>query len=98
MTRKERCALLCALVDADDRDDTRALARLGWVLFDLLCRTQQAQSDAADMLEELRNVAQAVVAGSGSQASVGRVREVLAMHDWLRHPAPAPPRLLAQRG
>jgi len=90
MTREQRCALLCMLVDADDRNDALALARLGWTLFDLLCRAQEAKSEAVDMLEELTAVARAVVVGDGSQASVGRVRDVLAVHGWLRQPVPTP--------
>jgi hypothetical protein len=91
MTREQRCALLCALVEADDRGDALALARLGWVFFDLLCRAQQAKSEAVDMLEELTAAARAVVAGDGSQATVGRVRDVLAGHGWLRQPAMCQP-------
>jgi hypothetical protein len=45
MTWEQRCALLCALVDADDREDAAALARVGWILFDLLCQAQQAKSE-----------------------------------------------------
>jgi len=90
MTREQRCALLCALVDADDRNDALALARLGWILFDMLCRAQQAKSDATDMLDELTAAARAVVAGDGSPASVGQVRDVLARHGWLRQPVPVP--------
>lgn len=45
MAREQRCALLCALVDADDREDAAALARVGWILFDLLCQVQQAKSE-----------------------------------------------------
>lgn len=88
MTRKERCALLCALVDADDRNDVPALARLGWILFDLLCQAQQAQCEAVETLEELRTAARAVVMSDGNQASVQQVRDVLAQHGWLRQPAP----------
>lgn len=83
MTRKERCALLCALVAADDLDDAPALARLGWTLFDLLCRAQQAQCDAVETLGELRTAARAVVIGDGSHDSVRQVRDVLFQHGWL---------------
>jgi hypothetical protein len=86
MTRGQRCALMGALLDADDRHDAVALAQLGWVFFDLLCRAQQAKSDAVDMLDELTAAARAVVAGGGSQAAVGQVRDVLATHGWLRQP------------
>lgn len=90
MTREQRCALLCALVDADDRNDALALARLGWILFDLLCRAQQAKSEADEMLEALTASARAVVASDGSQASVRLVRDALATHGWPRPSAPAP--------
>jgi hypothetical protein len=98
MTHEERCRLLCALVDADDHNDALALARLGWILFDLLCRAQQARSEAVDMLDELRVAARAMVSGDSGQASADQVRDVLARHGWLHEPAQVPARVLAGSG
>jgi hypothetical protein len=96
MTQKKRCALLCALVDADARDDAAALGRLGWVLFDLLCQAEQARSEAVEMLDELTAAARVVVAGDGA-ASIRQVRDVLANQLALRQQAQTP-RVPAGRG
>jgi hypothetical protein len=97
MTQKKRCALLCALVDADARDDAAALGRLGWVLFDLLCQAEQARSEAVEMLDELTAVARVIVAGDGGAASIRQVRDVLANQVALRQQAQTP-RVPAGRG
>lgn len=92
---KDLCGLYSALVDADDQEDTQALARLGWVLFTMVSEVQEAHHEAVRVLTELRTAACAVVAGESSPASLGLLREVLAKHGWLPPPDATPLQVLA---
>jgi hypothetical protein len=56
------------LIEADDRSDATKLARLGWILFAIASKAQQAQREAVVLLMELRAAAGAVSAGEGSRA------------------------------
>lgn len=82
-TPAELSGLYQALMDADDRGDPEALARLGWVLFTMASMSQQAHHDAAGLLGELRTAARAAIAGDGSPASLAPLRHVLASRGWL---------------
>jgi hypothetical protein len=88
-------ALYPALVDADDRGDAQALARLGWVLYATASAAQQAHGEAIGLLEELRIAARVVVAGDGSPASFALLRHVLATHGWLPPRGATPLQVLA---
>ena len=92
---KDLCGLYSALVDADDQGDTQALARLGWALFTKAGMAHEAHHDAVGLLTELRSVAGAVVAGKGSPASLGLLRDVLAKRGWLPPPNATPLQVLA---
>jgi hypothetical protein len=83
------------LIDADDRNDAPALARVGWVLFTAAACAQQALREVAGLLGELRSAARAAVAGDGSAASLALVRHVLATHGWLPPPDATPLQVLA---
>jgi hypothetical protein len=83
------------LIEADDRGDAVALARLGWVLFAMADTTQQAHREAVDLLAELRAGARAAAAGDGSPASLALLRHVLAKHGWLPPPDKTPLQVLA---
>jgi hypothetical protein len=82
-TQEELSELYRALLDADNRGDTVALARLGWELFTMTSAAQQAHHDAVGLLGELRTAARAAMAGAGSTASLAPLRSVLARHGWL---------------
>lgn len=92
---KDLCGLYSALVDADDQENTQALARLGWVLFTMVSTAQEAHHEAVDLLTELRAAACSVVAGEGSPASLGLLRYVLAKRGWLPPPNTTPLQVLA---
>jgi hypothetical protein len=66
-TPDDLSALYRTLVDADDRQDALALARLGWVLFTVASTAQQAHRKTAGLLAELQAAASAAYAGAGSQ-------------------------------
>lgn len=72
-----------ALLDADDRGDAQALARIGWTLFGTASATQQAYHETAGLLEELRLAARVATAGAGSPASLALLRKVLCRHGWM---------------
>ena len=82
-TSEELSELYQALMDADDRGDPEALARLGWVLFSVASVAQQAHGEATGLLGELRTAARAVIAGQGSPASLALLHHVLARRGWL---------------
>jgi hypothetical protein len=92
---KDLCGLYSTLVDADEQGNTQALARLGWVLFTMVSTAQEARYDAVGLLTELQAAACAVVAGQGSPASLGLLRNVLAKHGWLPAPDATPLQVLA---
>jgi hypothetical protein len=85
-----------ALMDADDRGDAAALARLGWTLFAMASADQRAYHEAVDLLNELRTAARAATAGAGSPASLALLRRVLARHGWLPPPGATPLQMLAE--
>jgi hypothetical protein len=82
-TPEELSELYQSLMDADDRGDPEALARLGWNLFTMANAAQQARRESADLLGELRTAARAAIAGEGSPASLAPLRDVLARRGWL---------------
>jgi hypothetical protein len=84
-----------ALVDADDLNDTVALACIGWQFYSMACAAHQARSEAAGLLGELCAAARAAVAGHGSPASLALLREVLARHGWLPEPGATPLQMIA---
>jgi len=86
-----------ALIEADDRGDAAALARVGWILFAIASKAQHAQREALILLMELRAAASAVSAGNGSHASLALLRHVLATHGWLPPPNATPLQVLAGR-
>jgi hypothetical protein len=88
-------ALYRALIDADDRSDPAALARVGWHLFSMTCAAQQAHSEAHGLLCELRGAARATIAGQGSPGSLALLRNVLARHGWLPPAGATPLQVLA---
>lgn len=88
-------SLYPALVDADDRGDTQALARIGWTLFAMVSAAQQAHHDADCQLEELRLVARVAAAGQGSPASIALLRRVLGRHGWMPPDDATPLQVLA---
>ena len=92
---KDLCGLYSALVDADEQGNTQALARLGWVLFTMVSTAQEARYEAVGLLTELCGAARVVVAGAGSPASLGLLRNVLAKHGWLPPPDATPLQVLA---
>lgn len=83
MNQEELSALYRTLIDADDRGDAAALARLGWALFTRASTAQHAHREAIGLLTELRTAARAATAGDGSPASLAPLRHVLATHGWL---------------
>lgn len=83
------------LIEADERADAVTLARLGWILFALASKAQQAQHDALVLLMELRAAAGAVSAGEGNRASLELLRHVLSKHGWLPSPGATPLQVLA---
>lgn len=83
MTPEELSALYRTLIDADDRGDATALARLGWALFTKASAAQHAHREAIGLLTELRTAARTATAGDGSPASLAPLRHVLAIHGWL---------------
>jgi hypothetical protein len=89
-TTEELFALYRTLIDADERNDTAALAQIGWILFTMADAAQQAHRETAGLLGELRAAASAAAAGQGSHASLALLRHVLAKHGWLP-PADATP-------
>lgn len=88
-------ALYRALLDADDQGDAPALASIGWQLFALATTAQQADREAAILLDELGAAARAAVAGGGSPASLALLTHVLARHGWLPKPGATPLQVLA---
>jgi hypothetical protein len=88
-------ALYRTLVDADDRGDALALARLGWVLFTMASTAEQAHRATADLLAELRAAASAACAGAGSPASLELLHHVLAKQGWLPQPGMTPLQVFA---
>lgn len=89
-------ALYPALMDADDRSDSQALARIGWMLFAMASASQQAHDEAIGLLEELRLAARVATAGEGSPASLALLRRVLGRHGWLPPPGATPLQVLAE--
>jgi hypothetical protein len=83
------------LIDADNRSDPAALARVGWQLFSMICVAQQAHSEAHGLLSELRSAARAAIAGQGSPGSLALLRDVLARHGWLPPAGATPLQVLA---
>jgi hypothetical protein len=94
-TPADLSALYRALVDADDRQDALALARLGWVLFTVASTAEQAHRKTAALLAELQAAASATYAGAGSPASLELLRHVLAKHGWLPEPGMTPLQVFA---
>ncbi len=84
-----------ALADADDLNDTVALACIGWHFYSMACTAHQARSEVAGLLDELCAAARAAVAGHGSPASLALLREVLARHGWLPPPGATPLQMIA---
>jgi hypothetical protein len=76
-------ALYPALMDADDRRDAQALARLGWALFEMASRAQIAHRETVAMLDDVCIAARVATAGRGSPASLALLRAVLARHGRL---------------
>lgn len=97
-TLEEVSALYRALIDADDRGDAVALARLGWALFTMASTAQQAHREAVDVLHELRTAARAATVGGGSPASLAPLRHVLARRGWLPPCGATPLQVLAEAG
>jgi hypothetical protein len=83
------------LMDADDRSDPAALARVGWEMFSMICVAQQAHAAAVGHLSELCRAASAAVAGEGSPGSIALLRDVLARNGWLPPPGATPLQVLA---
>jgi hypothetical protein len=94
-TPKDLIPLYRALIDADDRGDAAALARLGWTLFSIASTAQQAQRETVALLSELRAAARAASVGGESRASLALLRHVLAKHGWLPPPDATPLQVLA---
>jgi glutathione S-transferase len=88
-------AVYPVLVEADDRGDAQALARLGWLLFEIASTAQQAHLEAAMLLDELRVAARVATAGRGGHASLAMLRAVLARHGWLPDKGATPLQVLA---
>ncbi len=76
-------ALYGALMEADDRGDAPALARLAWELFAVASAAEQATTEALAALTELATAARTTAAASGSAASLAVLRAVLAKRGWL---------------
>jgi hypothetical protein len=76
-------ALYGALMEADDRGDAPALARLAWELFAAASAAEQATAEALAALTELATAARTTAAASGSAASLAVLRTVLAKRGWL---------------
>ena len=85
-----------ALLDADDQRDAPALACLGWQLFALVSAMQEANREAAVVLDEVCAAARAAVAGMGSPASLALLTHVLARHGWRPKPGATPLQALAE--
>lgn len=84
-----------ALIEADDRGDAVALARVGWNLFAIASKAQQARRESHVLLMELRAAAGAVSAGEGSHASLALLRHMLSKHGWMPAPNATPLQVLA---
>jgi len=91
---RDLCGLYSALVDSDDRGDTQALARLAWVLFAKARMDHDVHDETVGLLTEMRTAARAVIAGEGSPASLGLLRDVLARRGWLPPPDATPLQVL----
>jgi len=76
-------ALYPALVDADERADALALARLGWQMFAMISEILLTHSEVSGQLSELRLAARVAAAGEGSPAALALLREVLARNGLL---------------
>jgi hypothetical protein len=87
--------LYLALIDADDRSDPAALARIGWQLFSLAGAAEQARDETSGLLSELRAASRAAVAGRGSPGALALLRDVLARHGWLPPSGATPLQMLA---
>lgn len=96
--REELSTVFGKLIDADDRGDATALARLGWALFIMAGTAQQAQREAADLVQDLLTAASAATAGEGSPASLAPLRHLLARHGWLPPHGATPLQILADAG
>jgi hypothetical protein len=79
----DSAALYGALMDADDRGDAPALARLAWELFAVASAAEQTNAAALAVLTELATAARITTAASGSAASLAVLRDVLAKRGWL---------------
>lgn len=95
MAQNDLIPLYQILIEADDRGDALALARVGWSLFAIASKAQQAHREALAQLMELRAAAGAVSAGSGSCASLALLRHVLSKHGCLPPPNATPLQALA---
>jgi hypothetical protein len=96
--REELSTVFGKLIDADDRGDATALARLGWALFIMAGTAQQAQRETADLVHDLLTAARAATAGDGSPASLAPLRHVLARHGCLPPRGTTPLQVLADAG
>lgn len=94
----ELSALYPGLMDADDRGDAQALARLGWVLFEMTSTAQHARREALASLDELRVAARVAVVSRGTPASLALLHSVLASHGWLPPRDATPLQVLAAPG
>jgi hypothetical protein len=88
-------ALYPVLLEADDRGDVQALARLGWALFEIASTAEHAHLKATTLLHELCVAARVATAGRGGQASLALLRSVLARHGWLPPDGATPLQVLA---
>ena len=95
VTPKDLIPLYRALIDADDRGDAAALARLGWTLFSIASTAQEARREAITLLSELRAAARAASVGGESRASLALLSHVLARHGWLPPPDATPLQVLS---
>lgn len=91
-------AVYADLMDADDGDDARALAKVAWGLFALTSEVCGAHHEAIAMLDELCTAARAATAGKGCPASLAVLRAVLAKRGWLPPPSATPLQVLASPG
>ena len=82
--------LYVRLFEADERGDAVALARVGWRLLAIITEVQEAEREAAAVLNTLRSAACAAIAGQGSAASLALLRHVLAGQGWLPSPGVTP--------
>ncbi len=93
--REELSVVFGKLIDADDRGDAMALARLGWALFIMAGTAQQAERETAGLVHDLLTAARAATAGDGSPASLAPLRHLLARHGGLPSHGTTPLQVLA---